>query len=450
MTSPSPLELFQQIVSISFLTDLCTRCEFRFRQGIYTPIVVLWLMICQRLQGKRTLSTAVMLLLQGGASSVCSDCKRVLDDHISARTGGFSHARKKMPKLVVTEVTDHILEQLRSRILEASPGPQGPVCLIDGSTLQLMHEPELVKAYPPGRNRHGSNHWPGLCSVAFHDPYTGLALRPSWGPMYGRKPVSEQGLAEEALQRLPANAVVLGDCNFGIFAFAYAVQQSRRPMILRLTKARAQKISGERLKPGSDTRVTWTPSRWERKRHPRLPPEAQVSGRLIVCENPARPHEELYLFTDLELPVPEVMKIYGLRWNIETDLRSLKRTRGLHRLSSKDPDMMEKELLLAVSAYNLVRAVMCLAAETEGLKPRDLSFSVVQDVVQAALPGLGNAASQTQYRERFERMLRIAAQAKLPQRRHPRSYPREVWGRGSHFPPRKRKGRAGGHRRPQS
>jgi len=30
------------------------------------------------------------------------------------------------------------------------------------------------------------------------------------------------------MERLPRDAVVLGDGNFGIFAFAYAVQQSQR------------------------------------------------------------------------------------------------------------------------------------------------------------------------------------------------------------------------------
>jgi hypothetical protein len=46
--------------------------------------------------------------------------------------------------------------------------------------------------------------------------------------MYGEEAVSEQALAEEALGRLPAEAVARGDGDFGIFAFAYAVQQSRR------------------------------------------------------------------------------------------------------------------------------------------------------------------------------------------------------------------------------
>src|SRR5260370_7016612 len=91
--------------------------------------------------------------------------------------------------------------------------------------------------------------------VVFHDVFSGLALRPGWGAMYGDTAVSEQALAEQALERLPGDAVVLGDGNFGIFAFAYAVQQSQRPMILRLTQARAQKILGSELVEGTDRNV---------------------------------------------------------------------------------------------------------------------------------------------------------------------------------------------------
>ena len=57
-----------------------------------------------------------------------------------------------------------------------------------------------------------------------------------------RKAVSEQQLAEQALARLPGDGVVLADGNFGISAFAYAVQRSQRPLLFRLTAARARKI----------------------------------------------------------------------------------------------------------------------------------------------------------------------------------------------------------------
>jgi hypothetical protein len=262
--------------------------------------------------------------------------------------------------------------------------------------------------------------------------------------MYGDAPVSEQGLAEQALEQLPSDAVVLGDGNFGIFGFAYATHQSRRPMILRLTEARAQKILGSQLVKGTDRKVVWRASRCDRGAHPQLPEEASIEGRLMVCGNPSRPGELLYLWTMLDLAAEEILEIYKLRWRVETDLRSLKRTVGLHQLSSKSGDMVEKELLLAVAAYNLVRAVMCLAARRANLTPRQLSFSFVQTVVEAALPGLDHADTEEAYQQRLDRMLRYAAQGKLPNRSHRRSYPREVWGRGGHFPRRKRVVEKGG------
>jgi hypothetical protein len=172
--------------------------------------------------------------------------------------------------------------------------------------------------------------------------------------------------------------------------------------------------------------------------HPELPPHAWIKGRLLVCENPSRPAEPLYLFTTLELVAGEILSLYKLRWNIETDLRSLKSTVGLHQLSSKSVAMAEKELLLAIAAYNLIRAVMCLAARRANVTPRQLSFSFVRNVVEAALPGLEQASSEAEYERLLDRMLRFAAQGKHSQRVKRRSYPRAVWGQGEHFPARKR------------
>jgi hypothetical protein len=159
---------------------------------------------------------------------------------------------------------------------------------------------------------------------------------------------------------------------------------------------------------------------------------------VLVCRNPSRTGELLYLFTTLELAPEQILSIYKLRWRVETDLRSLKRTVALHQLTSKSPAMVDKELLLAVAAYNLVRTVMCLAARRANVEPRELSFSYVQAVVEAALPGLDHASTEEEYQERMDRVLRYAAQRKLPRRTRKRSYPREVWGRGGHFPNRKR------------
>ena len=159
---------------------------------------------------------------------------------------------------------------------------------------------------------------------------------------------------------------------------------------------------------------------------------------MLVFQHPCRPRELLCVFTTLDLPAAEILKMYGLRWNMELDLRSLKRTVGLHQLRSKSAEMVEKELLMAVSAYNLVRAAMCLAAQHSGLQPRQLSFSQAQDVVRAALPALQQAPSEEEFQRHLNRMLRRIAQCTLPERPQPRAYPREVWGQGAKFPRRRR------------
>jgi hypothetical protein len=340
-----------------------------------------------------------------------------------------------MPKLVATDVSDHILEQLQGLMREKLADVGRPMFVIDGSTLRLQHRPELVKAFPPGSNQHGENHWPTMLLVAFHDVHTGLALRPSWGPMYGKHATGEQKLAAEALQRLPADAIVLADADFGIFAFAHAVNQTQRLMIFRLTTARAQKVlHGINLRPGRRRKVKWEASRWDRSSHPDLAEGTVVEGWLVACRHPARRDEILFFFTTLDVKPKRILALYRLRWNIETDLRSLKRTVDLHQVNSKSQAMVEKQVLMAICAYNVVRAVQYLSASRAGLTPRQLSFSTAQDAVMAAWPYLQRASNAAEFHQEVQRLLLVVAQSRLPRRSRQRSYPRAVWGRGGQFP----------------
>jgi DDE family transposase len=446
MTSPDLIDLvlFERILqtaaSPSSMDQLCRKHNLKVRRGIYGLAVVVWLMIYQRLHSKGTLSAAVQMLARQAVhwqeQPHCG--KRVREGRISTRTGGYCQARQKMPTLVASHVCDHIFEQLQVQMREAMPAGPGPVFVIDGTTLRLPHERELGKAFPPGRNQHGENHWPTMLLVAFHDVHSGLGMRPSWGAMYGQRAVGEQELARQALQRLPADAMVLADGNFGIFAFAYAVQQTQRPLLFRLTAARAHKVLGDQgLRPGRRRQVAWEASGWDRQMHPELPVGARVQGWMVACRNPARKEEILYFFTTLDRKPRRILALYKLRWHIETDLRSLKRTLDLHQITSKSKDLVEKEVLMAVCAYNVVRAVIYLSASRAGLAPRQLSFSTAQDAVMAAWPDLQRAHAGAAFQQELERLLRVVAQAKLPERRRKRSYPRAVWGRGGQFPSRR-------------
>lgn len=377
------LYLYQQIVTASLLQYLQRRAGWRVPRGIYSARVVLWLMIVQRLHGGATLASAVQLLIQGAAGDLLENCRRVRHGRISTRTGGYCQARRKLPKLLCRQVTEEIVEQLR-QVLSRDAAEQRNVFLLDGSSLELEHSPDIVDAYPPAQNQNGQSHWPVLRIVVAHDVDAGLAQTPHWGPMYGTAAVSEQELAEAVMTQLPGDATVLGDRNFGVFWMAHAAQQRGLKVLLRLTDGRARKLAGIFSATG-EREVVWTASRWDGGKRRKFEDGSQVRGRVIAARmGRGKSQEWLFLFTTLALPVEEIVALYGRRWNIETDLRSLKRTVRLHHLSAKTTDMLEKELLMATSAYNFVRAVMCMAARRSRIDPRQLSFAGVLTVVNCA------------------------------------------------------------------
>jgi hypothetical protein len=433
MTSPewsSLLELYQRTICSGVLQYLEKQAGRRRKRGVYSAAVVLWLMMLQRLQGRATLAGAIQLLLEGAADPLLQCCRRVRRKRISCRTGGYCQARQKLPKLLCKQVSQEIVERLREVLQAGEPGGPANVFVLDGSSLELEHAPALVRLYPPALNQKGQSHWPILRVVVLHDLATGLAQQPCWGPMYGPQAVSEQELAEKAMDSLPAQSVVVGDRNFGIFSIAYAAEQRGLRVLLRLTETRARKLAGTLAQPG-EYPLRWKASRWDGGKHRSLPAGGQLEGRLIAARiGRGKSKQWLYLFSTLELSIEQTVALYGRRWNIETDLRSLKRTVQLHHISAKSPDMMEKEILMAVSAYNLVRAVMCMAARRRRLDPRQLSFTHVLNVVDYAWPKLIGAPTKKQHDKEFFRVLDLAAQCTLPRRPKRRSFPRLRWRRG--------------------
>jgi len=433
---PSILHLYQQVVTVGLLQYLQRQSGMKVRRGIYSPRVVLWLMILQRLHAGATLDSAVQLLIQGAAGNLLDRCERVRRQRISGRTGGYCQARRKLPKLLCRQVTEEIIEQLR-QVLNRDATSQRNVFLLDGSSVELEHCPEILRDYPTAENQYGKSHWPVLRMVVAHDVDTGLAQPPQWGPMYGAEAVSEQELAEKVMAQLPAGATVLGDRNFGVFWVAHTAQQRGLHSLLRLTAVRAQKLAGRISEAGEHT-VVWKASRFDGGKRRKFDIDSAVTGRLIAARiGQGKSKQWLFLFTTLGLPAEEIVALYGHRWNIETDLRSLKRTVRLHHISVKSPDMLENELLMAASAYNFVRAVMCMAARRHRIDPRQLSFAGVLNVVNYAWPKLIASPTRTDHDREFLRVLDLAAQCTLPKRSKRRSYPRSVWRRQNDFPRRK-------------
>lgn len=423
------LQLFESILPAARWKEL----EGRGKAQIYTLRVVIWMMLWQRLQERGSQQQAVDGIAEGHVERLLPDSKRVREGKISQNTGGYARACGRISMETTEQVCDEVLAELSKRIApEAELGRA--VMLLDGSSLSVEHTPGLLASFPAGHNQHGLGHWGIVKWVALHDVQTGIALRPAWGPMYGPEAVSEQVLAKQVVERTAAGSVIIGDGNFGIFSFAYAVVQGQREVLFRLVKSRAQSMGAKRLLPNGECRICWQPSSFERKKYPEIPADAAMEGRLIVVTQKGF-RDSWYLFTTLneEVKAEQIVAWYRKRWNLELDLRTLKGRLRLKHLAGKSKAAVEKELLIAVVGYGFVRALMGEAAQRIGSHPRELSFTRAHGLLNTMTGKLCSPDAE-QRQQAYDRLLDYIGKAKLPKRSKARAYPRTIWGSGKYYP----------------
>ena len=91
--TPSPEgDLFGRLLP----PDLLNALDPRAPQAVYTPWVILWLLLSQRLHGDASLSDAVAELVLRFPPGALPDCKRARERTLSANSGAFSRARTRL------------------------------------------------------------------------------------------------------------------------------------------------------------------------------------------------------------------------------------------------------------------------------------------------------------------------------------------------------------------
>jgi len=262
------------------------------------------------------------------------------------------------------------------------------------------------------------------------------------GVAEGALQLSEQALAAVVLAQAMAGSVYVGDRNFGIFQVAQAARHYGVWTVLRMTRQRARALAGRKMHSGEDLQVSWKPSAKDH-RHPNMSADP-LEGRLLFVRlerNGFRP-VELYLFTSLldaeQYPVEELVKLYGLRWHVELDLRYVKSTLEMDLLTSKSVDIVRKELHAGLLAYNIIRGYMVQAARKAGLSPLTLSFSRCWRRVREMLLSLRPTDSAQHIARTLEHLLVRLARCTLPKRPRFRIEPRAVHRRPSPYPKLKR------------
>ena len=91
-------------------------------------------------------------------------------------------------------------------------------------------------------------------------------------------------------------------------------------------------------------------------------------------------------------PADALAELYGTRWRIEENLKSLKQTMKMDVLKCMTVDGVLKELTMYALAYNLVRVTMCQAAGRQGVEADRVSF-IDAEVAARCRGGGGDAGA---------------------------------------------------------
>lgn len=432
---PHVLLAFKALVDAEEVRTLAKASGRRFYDRIYTPLVVVWCFIFQRLNADHSLD-AVVGHVSGGAVDHLDDRRQApISERIkSESTAAYAKARQRLPLAVLVGVAQHLAQAAERCLMDGARWHGHPVALLDGTTLVARPEPELVNRYGQAQNQHGTVYWVVVRTVAAFCLHTASLLAVA----DGSQRESEQALAKPVLARLAPNTVCIGDANFGVFSVAQAARHYQVLTLLRLTASRAQRLAKANLSPNQDVPLEWIPTK-----HDQTDPsmsQLPIAARLIYVrlERDGFRPVNLYLVTTLLdrslYPVAELVSLYHLRWQVELDLRYVKSILDIEFLSAKSVEMIRKELWAGLVAYNLVRAGMALAAQGAGLSPMTLSFTKCYHRVQAALSSLHRVGRPLQPVEFTHRLLGKLAKCILQKRAPFRVEPRAVRNRRPSYP----------------
>jgi hypothetical protein len=132
-------------------------------------------------------------------------------------------------------------------------------------------------------------------------------------------------------------------------------------------------------------------------------------------------------------PAQELIALYRRRWQLELTLRHLKTTMGMEQSRCQSPEMVRKELLACLVAYNLIRCLMAEAVAQADVQMEQLSFKGTVDAVRTFTVEIRAARSKKKREQLWEELIRTIIADKVP-RRPGRTEPRAIKRRPKPYP----------------
>jgi hypothetical protein len=394
----------------------CRTLGHTWRDSFWNPATTLLAFLLQVLSAEKTLRAGVADLLALLA-------EQGQEDLPSADPAAYCQARRRLPGEILTGVLSCVVEQVKALPSTAGTWLGRRVWIIDGSTVSMPDEPELQQAFPQPRGQKKGCGFPVARLVVLFCWATGAIVDVAIHSLHSHELALFRGLWHH-LQ--PGDVAV---CDRAYCAFVDMTRLLERGVycVFRLHQRRkADFRTGQRL-GRDDQLVTWPrPEQWiksmgiSRQEFEQLPETLTV--RLVRISQVPRGFRSRTIIvvttlTDpIETPADEIRSLYRDRWLAELNLRSIKTHLGMDVLRGQSVDVVGKEIVMHLVAYNLIRLLMWQAARGHGRDLHRLSFTGALHRLRDLFPLVLRAGTRAQKERLVAQLLQWIANDRVPDR----------------------------------
>lgn len=347
------------------------------QDDIFSTDIVLWAFLAQTLgDGKGAACSAAVAdiatyKLQTGRRPPSGD------------TGDYCRARAKLSLSALRRLVVESAGQLECDADTSWLWKGLHAKLVDGFTFTMPDTPENQKAFPQLRVQNPGVGFPIARACTVVSLATACVCDVAIGP-YPGKETGENALLRGMLEGFEKNDVVVFDRYYCSFMMLAMLSLGGMHVCARLHQRRAGDFRRGRRLGQDDHLITWTrpvrPAWMSQAQYDRVPQTLTLRELRFDVTLPGRRTETITVITTLTdpqaYPKEDVAALYGLRWNVELDIRNIKQTLGLDHVRCKTPMMVRRELWVTLLAHNLIRKVIATSAAIHGKQPRRLSFAL--------------------------------------------------------------------------
>jgi hypothetical protein len=385
------------------------------RERVYSRRITFWTFLWQALNPGSSCRSAVRKVM---AWFALLDGPKVAKDD-----SPYCQARQRLDRETLERALQASAQAAEQRAPEKWRYHGREVIVGDGTTSTAADSKANQRAYPQSAKQQAGCGFPLLRWVALFSLSTG-ALQ---AVITGNKHQAELKLFRKLWDHLKKGMIFLADRGFCDFVTIAGLWRRGVDSVLRLNHMRPHDFrKGKRLGP-YDRLVTWQ----KPKRRPRTATKSlwrrlpqQMTLRLIRYPVliPGFRSKHIILVTTLldpvRFPAAELAGLYLRRWRVELFLRHIKTTLRMEALSCKTPKMVNKELLMHLIAYNLIRCLMAEAASIYDVDLERISFKGSVDTVHHFSQVIAQARNRRQYNQLVSAMLAALAGDPLRIRPH--------------------------------